>query len=65
MKKSKKEVNYTEFPVGDGRCFDCRYKSFDGCSLVKGKIDIRARCDLFRYPEEVENAHGVDALENK
>ena len=64
MKKSKKEVNYTEFPTGEGRCFYCRHASFNGCSLVKGKISPNAKCDMFKYPYEIENARGIDALEN-
>lgn len=64
MKKSKKEVNYTKFGSLDRRCFRCRYATFNRCSMVKGKVDPDACCDRFREPEEIENARGVDALEN-
>ncbi len=63
MKKSKEEVNYTEFGSLDRCCLECIKKSVHGCSVVKGKIEPRACCDEFDGGEK-EYLRGIDALEN-
>lgn len=64
MKERKEEVNYKKSGDPDRSCFKCRHASFWGCNSIVGKVDPDACCDKFREPEAIENARGIDALEN-